>query len=545
LPKLIVEWIVERRHSFNETESQALRKIFEHLDPRSTNALMSARTIGRDITKYFETAKATIKECLSLARSRIHISYDLWTSPNHKAMIAIVAHWMAEDYEVKSALLAIREVHGEHTGENIMDVVYPVMKEYDSHTRFGYYVGNNATNNNTSVEWLDQYLRDEGYDGFDPDQRRLRCFAHEMQIAVKGLLFGPKVKELEEYPAMVGITEEEKREYATKKWRSFGAVGKLHNIVKYIRGSPQRREAYSIVRDELQKEAQKKLRVPVMDNDTRWGSVMDMVEYAIDNRRHLDMYCRDIDELEDDRLTEQDWVDLDAVTMLLQPFKLLTKMGQEKNTPLGSIGSVLWGFDMLLEVLEKTRKKYNIEKPDKKKKNQPPLQKLTHLATCIDHAHELLSKYYELTDKTEAYIVAMVLDPRQKYQYFEYHWDAVHHAGVYKKTQKMYKEFRIDDDAGTSSSTVNSHQTHKRKAEEDEDFDIIGFRFGKEDIQDELERYLKSPKLTLLTREANWNFDLIAWWRANETVYPTLARMAYELYSIPSMSAEVERVFSR
>jgi len=28
-------------------------------------------------------------------------------------------------------------------------------------------------------------------------------------------------------------------------------------------------------------------------------------------------------------------------------------------------------------------------------------------------------------------------------------------------------------------------------------------------------------------------------------IYPTLARMAYELYSIPSMSAEVERVFSR
>ena len=85
-------------------------------------------------------------------------------------MIAIVAHWMAKDYEVKSALLAIREVHGEHIGQNIMDVVYPIMKEYDSHTRFGYYVGDNATNNNTSVEWLDQYLHDEGYDGFDPDQ---------------------------------------------------------------------------------------------------------------------------------------------------------------------------------------------------------------------------------------------------------------------------------------------------------------------------------------------------------------------------------------
>jgi hypothetical protein len=313
LRKLIVEWIVERRHSFNEIESQSLHKIFEYLDPRSTNSLMSRNTLKADVDKYFETAKLIIKERLSVARSRIHISYDLWTSPNHKAMIAIVAHWTGEDYEVKSALIAIREIHGEHSGENIANVVYPVMKEYDIHFKFGYFVGDNATNNNTSVECLDQLMQDDGYEGFDPVKRRLRCFAHEMQIAVKGLLFGPKVKELEEYPATAGVTEEEKREYATKKWRAFGAVGKLHNVVKYIRGSPQRREAYSIVRDELQKEAQKKLKVPVMDNDTRWGSVMDMIEYALENRTYLDMYCRSIEELEEDRLTEQDWNDLDAV----------------------------------------------------------------------------------------------------------------------------------------------------------------------------------------------------------------------------------------
>ena len=138
--------------------------------------------------------------------------------------------------------------------------------------------------------------------------------------------------------------------------------------------------------------------------------------------------------------------------MLLKPFRLLTKMGQEKNTPLGSIGSVLWGFNMLLEVLEKTRKKYNIEKPDEKKKNQ----KLSHLATCIDHAHGLFSKYYELTDKTEAYIVAMVLDPRQKYKYFFQHWNKKHHCRMKKKTEAMYKEFHIDDDVPASSSTRNS-----------------------------------------------------------------------------------------
>ena len=227
--------------------------------------------------------------------------------------------------------------------------------------------------------------------------------------------------------------------------------------------------------------------------------------------------------------------------MLLKPFRLLTKIGQEKNTPLGSIGSVLWGFDMLLEVLEKTREKYNIEKPDEMQKNQ----KLSHLATCIDHAHGLFSKYYELTDKTEAYVVAMVLDPRQKYKYFFQHWDTKHHPEVKRKTETMYKEFRLDDDTGTSSSTVDSQQSNKKR-KVDDDFDILGHRFGKEeDVQDELERYVTSSKLTLSTQEANWTFDIISWWKVNEMVYPTLSKMAYELYSIPSMSAEVERVFSR
>ena len=56
---------------------------------------------------------------------------------------------------------------------------------------------------------------------------------------MKGLLFRLNVKELEEYPVMVGVTEEEKCEYAKKKWRSFGMVGKLHNVIKYSHGSPQ------------------------------------------------------------------------------------------------------------------------------------------------------------------------------------------------------------------------------------------------------------------------------------------------------------------
>ena len=143
---------------------------------------------------------------------------------------------------------------------------------------------------------------------------------------------------------------------------------------------------------------------------------------------------------------------------------------------LGLIGSVLWGFNMLLEVLEKMRDEYSIEKRNNNDQNQ----KLSHLATCVDHAHGLLSKY----------------------------WDKKHHNRVKKKTQALYREFHIED-AGTSSSTDSESSVKKRKME---GFDINTFRFGGGggDVQDELQCYLKTPKEVLPTDEANVAFDILA-----------------------------------
>jgi hypothetical protein len=79
--------------------------------------------------------------------------------------------------------------------------------------RIGYFVGDNATNNDTAMECLDRRIREEGGVGFDVEEHRLRCFAHEMQIAVKGLLFGPKIKDLETYAATANVSQKEKTEW--------------------------------------------------------------------------------------------------------------------------------------------------------------------------------------------------------------------------------------------------------------------------------------------------------------------------------------------
>ena len=96
-------------------------------------------------------------------------------------------------------------------------------------------------------------------------------------------------------------------------WSRASMIGGLQSKSRKIQRSIRLRTLYPIVRDELENEAQKKLKVPVMDNDTRQGSVMDMIEYPLENWVHLDMYCRNENDLQLDQLIEQDWIDLKTV----------------------------------------------------------------------------------------------------------------------------------------------------------------------------------------------------------------------------------------
>jgi hAT family C-terminal dimerisation region len=60
-------------------------------------------------------------------------------------------------------------------------------------------------------------------------------------------------------------------------------------------------------------------------------------------------------------------------------------------------------------------------------------------------------------------------------------------------------------------------------------------------LQDEYTRYCRAEAVE------EWNDDqggFLGWWQAHEREYPRLAQMARDIFSIPGMSAEVERLFS-
>jgi hypothetical protein len=62
----------------------------------------SSNTIRKYIIVAFEARKKKLKESLAKAKSKMSFSFDLWTSPNHMALLGIIAHYIDEDGKKQS-----------------------------------------------------------------------------------------------------------------------------------------------------------------------------------------------------------------------------------------------------------------------------------------------------------------------------------------------------------------------------------------------------------------------------------------------------------
>jgi hypothetical protein len=173
----------------------------------------------------------------------ITISSDLWTSPNSLPLVAaavgFVAHYLDKDLVNKSTLIGMHRVKGAHTGENIAEVMIPVLEEMGIVSRLGYFIADNASNNDTCWRAICRKLRP---DIKEPDSRRVRCLGHILNLAAKAFLFGKDADAFEE------DTNSKRNNAHIEKlrelWRKKGPIGKFHNLVLHIRVTPQRREEF-------------------------------------------------------------------------------------------------------------------------------------------------------------------------------------------------------------------------------------------------------------------------------------------------------------
>jgi len=154
----LIAWIISYQIAFLVVENNCFRDLIRIAHVGLAEMIPTGNTIRKWILDLYETKKAILKAKLhDEAIGQIHISFDLWTSLNGLALMAVVAHFTDKDYRVQTRLLALRRLYGEHSGENQAELLADVLKDYELTDKIGYFVTDNALNNNTAVDIL---LRD-------------------------------------------------------------------------------------------------------------------------------------------------------------------------------------------------------------------------------------------------------------------------------------------------------------------------------------------------------------------------------------------------
>lgn len=193
----------------------------------------------------------------------------------------------------------------------------------------------------------------------------------------------------------------------------------------------------------------------------------------------------------------------------------------------GAVFDVLPAMDMVLSMLEDAKLAYQADK--------------SPFASCINLAWMKLDEYYDLSDKSPVYIVAVILDPRLKLQYIENRWSTRPEwiEAAQRKVRTMFNHYR--DESGSSAPSASTPEsTSTSAALMHPESTLRKWKYGPvapvthgEELDDYLHRPLEAQDVAP-----------IDYWKANKAKYPILALMAWDILSIPAMSSEVERVFS-
>jgi hypothetical protein len=82
------------------------------------------------------------------------MTVDLWTSLNKKPLIGVIGHYIGDTGSLQETVLALREIKGRHTGENLASTILEVIGEYGIASKLGYFVMDNADSNSKMMEHL-------------------------------------------------------------------------------------------------------------------------------------------------------------------------------------------------------------------------------------------------------------------------------------------------------------------------------------------------------------------------------------------------------
>jgi hypothetical protein len=591
---LLLRFFVIEAIPLVKVESSALRDLLCYCEPRLEGNLPSRRSLTRYLGQAYDSKLAVVANKLAHASTKINLSFDIWTTPSHKlSLLGTVAHFLDEACSPRSVLLALPRMRGSHSGLNISMQLAELLDHFKIKDRFGQGITDNASENYTCMELLTTKLF------LNAKESHVLCAGHIINLIAEQVLWGSSKDAFE--TELTNITAEE---VELQSWRNRGPMGKLHNVIKYICYSSSRRERFEEMQRELlengiRPEGKREVYELVKDNRTRWNSFYDAATRALYLQAAITEFCEketsDYDNrvqresykplhqqrvlkapsIHQDKLGADDWAVIAEYVAILKPLKDGTmllqgriaddkdKLQDSKVPTRGAIWQVRPVFESILSTLEEARTRYlpreaiesqqtqrsrsqhkhrRVAKAHKTTAFQPiaPIPQYLatehHFSTNINLGWQKGVDYYEKLDLNPVYDAAVVFHPRLKWRWFNASWKD-HPEWVAKAQEKILKLWhQYKDKLVTTPLTSKAVEQSllQQRTDQWSQYD------NDQQAKDQYNQYLSEPyPITPLTIDSP-----IPYWTAKRSVWPQLAQLALDVFSVPPMSDELERVFS-
>ena len=230
-----VAWIVKTNQPLSTFESLAFRDLIASANPQAEKALWTSHnSVSSYIMRLYDYLKPRVITALSQAQSKIHISFDGWTTKGGKrGFLGIVAHYVDSQGNIIDLPIALPQLTGAHTGERIAEIVLETLRQFNVDLdRIGYFVLDNARNNDAAVDAIARTV------GFDASHRRLRCGPHTINLIGQTLLWGRDCNSYNNSASELTTEDDYMGE-----WRRDGPLGVLMAIVNHIK-TPRQYELF-------------------------------------------------------------------------------------------------------------------------------------------------------------------------------------------------------------------------------------------------------------------------------------------------------------
>jgi hypothetical protein len=150
--------------------------------------ITSRRQAVRHIASNNVLFREILKSNLASAKSLIHISTDMWTSPHRSALLAVCTQWIGPDHKSQKGLLALPKCRYSHSGQKQAELILETLEAFNIMGQVRYHTSDNASSNDTCLAHLESLLWRKYAIKFDAKQCRICCIAHIINLSLQAFL---------------------------------------------------------------------------------------------------------------------------------------------------------------------------------------------------------------------------------------------------------------------------------------------------------------------------------------------------------------------